>query len=1055
MRIHIPGIILSMLCLPFITAAKPLPELVATTTDRPWVLEDEFASNPTLHATRDQTVVLQLEGRGDSANAGHAGLAQGAIRRNTFRFLIEEAGDFSFCIPEGEPDIVRLKLKGPMSHGKGRAGTLLVITLGDACELVSLVPGSHTVEVDHDSRGILNGGRKAFFHQPQKARLLADVQTAFGTPDFIAFRAPNGKFVGGSSASSGGATLATASNVSPNEVWDLLAFNATNVDAGTMYLLAPANGQGLMLNLDPILDPSCDNSTTIFVFPPIDCVFLPSPFHFNDQGGGKFNLVLDTVGYSTDLLYFIIAGIYIDESEILFYDTSKPFRGATLTWEYKGFDCATTCDDTTLPLGTGEIALYAQCDFQGPAMVFNANVADMSTYDSAAAAGVAIGNDMVSSIRVGPDTLAILYKESQFGGNSEGIGADLACLNTTALGENTASSFQIKSASEFIVTADGCQECVLTGIDLSGEDFSNGDFTRSILDGANLTDTIFSGATLASTHFSSAALSGTDFSGADLSCAQFNNADLTSATFQGNRIAVKHSCYLNLRGATLDYTTFPAEKWRYFDLSGTTMNNVPQVLSTATAPLDLSGAILSYVGWLAGKQLDSINLGCYASQASQTTVCPPPNASVSLERETLPGPDGPAMCTAKTSPWNIVNGEYSLEWQGDGNLVLYRNGEVQWATHTQSSGDELCWQGDGNLVIRSSGAAVWASNTADTEHGGNGGRLLTLWSNGLLEITDPSGESIWHQGPFGSAVCTTLQGTVLTKASLKNACLQNASMEGAFLSLSNLDGADMSGAQLQAITGGKVTTLEGAFMRNVNLSGANLTGVNASNVDFYSTSSGTADATDMTAPGANFSGAYLAGADFSGSNSNLQSTLWSSAMLLGANFTQADLTTNTSGGVNSGTNTTFNGAYLQGVVFESAMLDDVDFTSTYWDALGSGGSLNFLIPKQNLGFSGYWKDIGLPECPPSLSYDSGNPPPMMVTDANNTCPNGLPGPCDTVWDQPLQDISLAFFQSAVPPLFPQDTSVAADMQCSGSFSDPNPLDFCWITTNNPTLCSEN
>jgi uncharacterized protein YjbI with pentapeptide repeats len=932
-----------------------------------------------------------------------------------------------------------------MSRGKSRVGTLLNITRGDPCELVTSVPGSHTVEVDHDTRGIPAGGRKAFFHQPQKARLLGDVQATFGTPDFIAFRASNGKFVGGTSASQGGVAQATASNVSPSEVWNLLPFNSTNVAAATTYLFAPANGQGVMLNLDPILDPACDNSTTIFVFPPINCVFLPSPFHINDHGGGEFDLVLET----------LIAGIYINESEVLFYDTSKLF-GETLTWEYKGFDCTTTCDDTTLPLGTGEIALYAQCDFQGPAMVFNANVADMSIYNAAATAGLAIGLDMVSSIRVGSDTLAFLYDETQFGGNSVGIGADVPCLDKTALGENTTSSFQIKSTSEFIVTTNGCQSCVLTGIDtLRGEDFTGSDFSQSIMDGAELTDTIFSGATLEATHFSGADLSGTDFTGADLSCAQFNNANLTDTTFQDNKIAGDFSCYLNLSGATLDYTTFPVEKWRFSDLAGSHVKNVPATLSSATNPLDLSGAILSNVSWLAGKQLDRINLGCHASQADQTTVCPPPNSSLSFEQETLPGPAGPATCTARTSSWGVANGDFSLDWRADGNLVLYRNGNAQWATHTQPGGDELCWQGDGNLVIYSSGAAVWASNTADAEHGGNGGRLLTLWSNGLLEITDQSGESIWHQGPFGSPVCTNLQGAVLTKASLKNACLQNASMEGVFLSFSNLDGADMDGAQLQAVVGGKVATLESAFMRNVNLSGANLTGVNASNVDFYSTSSGTADATDMTAPGANFSGAYLAGADFSGSNSNLQSTIWSSAMLLGANFGQADLTTNTSGGVNSGTNTTFNGAYLQGAVFESAMLDDVDFTSTYWDALGSGGSLNFLIPRQNLGFSGYWKDISLPECPPSLSYDSGNPPPMNVTDANNTCPNGLPGPCDTVWDQPLQDISLAFFKSALPPLFPQDSSVAADLQCSSSFSDPNPEDFCWITTNNPTLCSEN
>ena len=361
------------------------------------------------------------------------------------------------------------------------------------------------------------------------------------------------------------------------------------------------------------------------------------------------------------------------------------------------------------------------------------------------------------------------------------------------------------------------------------------------------------------------------------------------------------------------------------------MNNVPIALSSATEPLDLSGAVLSHVTWLAGKQLDYVNLGCHASQSDQTTACPTPN---------------------------------------------------------------------------------------------------------------------------GLSVCATLQGTALNKTRLKNACLKSSSMEGVFLSASNLDGADMSGAQMSAIIGGKVATLDGAFMRNVNLANADLTGVSAQNIDFYTVSGGTANATNLTAPGANFTGAYLAYADFSGSTAILQSTNWSSTMALGVNFSQADFSINTSGGINSGTNTTFNGANLQGALFDQSNLDSVNFTNTYWDVLGSGGKLNFLIPKPNIEFIGYWKDISLPECPPSVMYVSGNPPPMNVTNESNTCPDGGPGPCDTTWGDPIQDISLAFFKSSLPPLFPQDTSVTADLQCSPSFSDPNPEDFCWITTNSPTLCPD-
>ena len=335
------------------------------------------------------------------------------------------------------------------------------------------------------------------------------------------------------------------------------------------------------------------------------------------------------------------------------------------------------------------------------------------------------------------------------------------------------------------------------------------------------------------------------------------------------------------------------------------------------------------------------------------------------------------------------------------------------------------------------------------------GAVLDLANLGCFEGTGSIANGVVTPCPESTPErqCTTLQGTVLNKASLQHACLSEASMEGTFLSLSNLDGADMNGVQLQAQTNGndgKVATLEGAFMRNVNLSGANLTGVTANNANFYSAAGGTADASDVIAPGANFSGAYLAGANFSGSESNLQSTNWTGAMLLGARFDQSDLSTNTSGGDTSGTNTIFDGAYLQGASFESAALTDVNFINTYWDALGAGGSLNLLIPKGNLQFAGYWKNTELPECPQSLRWSSGTPPPMGATNSDNTCPDAGPGPCDGVWDQPVQSIADSTpFKSAVPPDYPQDAQATAANQCSGSFGDPNPYDLCWTITSVP------
>jgi uncharacterized protein YjbI with pentapeptide repeats len=903
MRHHITVLVVGALCLLFTSAARSLPEVAVTTLERPWVHEDEFELDALLHATPDQTVVLDLE-------RSEHGKRIGAIRKNSLRFVVEQERAFSFCIPEGDQHLVRVRMK------KERGGTVLNYRRGHRCEPVVLEPGRYKLDIYHDGRGVPAGGKTAFVHQPQALGAAGDiVPVTVPGFDFMAFRGANGKIVTNATGGQAQQLGTVATEVGTSEVWRITA--TTN----TKFTLTNGNGQQPKLCRDKggqiftgTADAACPQQ--------FDTAELAT-FRSTTVGPFQFNLTAIYVDSQT----WIGGPVHANTDNLLFWNSNSE----TFTADYQGYDCTAPCDDTTLPLAQGQVALYAQCNFQGPAMVFAADKADLSIYDGAFAAGLGIGNNATRSIRVGSDVVARLYPEANHGGTALTTAADIPCLDATELGNGTLSSFELiqESAVQYIISSNGCRNCILTGIDLSNEDFSGFDFTGAVFTNADLGGTDFTSAKLAGADFSSngTRLEQTNFSGTTLTCASFVNTDVSVASsFAGSVFAQDLSCYLDLEGATIDFANFEAADWRFFNLTGSAMLNVPDTLSSLSAPLDLSGIILNGVQWLAGKTLDHVNLGCYARQTDQQTICP-----------------------------------------------------------------------------------------------------------------QPSGES----------VCATLQGTVLSEASLRHACLSEASMEGAFLSFSNLDGADMSGVQLQALTGGKVATLEGAFMRNVNLSGANLTGVTASNVNFYTASGGSADATDVIAPGANFSGAYLAFADFSGAQSNLQSTIWTNAMLLGTDFSQVDLSTNTSGGVNSGTNTTFDGAYLQGALFETAILDDVNFINTSWDAFGEGGSLNLLVPAQNLLFRGYWKDIGLPECPPELTWNSGTPPPMDVTNASNTCPNGLPGPCDAAWDHPIADISLAYFQSAVPPGYPQDSNASAENQCSSSFSDPNPFDLCWTITSEP------
>src|SRR5713226_3570419 len=65
-----------------------------------------------------------------------------------------------------------------------------------------------------------------------------------------------------------------------------------------------------------------------------------------------------------------------------------------------------------------------------------------------------------------------------------------------------------------------------------------------------------------------------------------------------------------------------------------------------------------------------------------------------------------------------ASGRYTFVYQGDGNLVLYKNYPLQprralWASNTNGTPPATCvMQGDGNLVIYDpNGHARWSSNT--------------------------------------------------------------------------------------------------------------------------------------------------------------------------------------------------------------------------------------------------------------------------------------------------------------------------------------------------------
>ncbi|WKB55313.1 hypothetical protein [Eleftheria terrae] len=120
--------------------------------------------------------------------------------------------------------------------------------------------------------------------------------------------------------------------------------------------------------------------------------------------------------------------------------------------------------------------------------------------------------------------------------------------------------------------------------------------------------------------------------------------------------------------------------------------------------------------------------------ASNTVQGPLPPTGRTPQGDTLRPEDALHPDGAITS----ADGRFSLVFQGDGNLVLYRNRIGQdrtalWSSGTHGKAAEVClMQGDGNLVIYGpDGEPVWDSAT----HGHPGARLV-LQNDGNLVLYD-------------------------------------------------------------------------------------------------------------------------------------------------------------------------------------------------------------------------------------------------------------------------------------------------------------------------------
>jgi peptidoglycan hydrolase-like protein with peptidoglycan-binding domain len=89
-----------------------------------------------------------------------------------------------------------------------------------------------------------------------------------------------------------------------------------------------------------------------------------------------------------------------------------------------------------------------------------------------------------------------------------------------------------------------------------------------------------------------------------------------------------------------------------------------------------------------------------------------------------------------------ANGRFSLDMQGDGNLVLYGAGLVLWDSGTvHDAPDYAILQGDGNLVIYQGHRALWSSGTDQPTRGIYS---LTVQNDGNVVLYSPANKPLWN-----------------------------------------------------------------------------------------------------------------------------------------------------------------------------------------------------------------------------------------------------------------------------------------------------------------------
>lgn len=688
------------------------------------------------------------------------------------------------------------------------------------------------------------------------------------------------------------------------------------------------------------------------------------------QTAGQFWMVRSSTDRGAESIYFSLFPTPLDHTLNVLSFCPICSGNATFALIYRFVPDGTQMG----ALYQGEVALSQQSGYQGKTAIYAASTPNVTSLASPATTI----DKAVASIKLGPNTVATIYPEENYGGT-----ATVITSNDNSIGNiPQVGSIRIGSLTAYMLSNKGCDGCDFQGIDLSGLD----------LTGFSLKNAKFGGATLTNTKFNGAILAGADFTGAKISCADFSGTDkdhlndLTQTSFPNIQIAPSQTCRMGLKYAKLSANTLAPVLWKSVDLTGAVFTDLQgKTLSSQAQPLDLTGAVLTGAS-LQNAILDYAT-GIPAATLTGTVFDGGSLKGCNLQKAVL---DGTSFQAADLT---------GATWAG--------------ASLKRTNLDHAV--GIGKIDF----------STVTIEY--TSFRYLDLTGNSLagkdlqtIILDDATGLS-----------GTDMSLVKLNNASLKHVNLSAANLQGAQLNRANLDGANMAGVQLDKPPGQNTNAafLTQAFLRNVNLSQAKMAAADFTNANFFGSiavgsntcqpdsngfTQGCATASGATMDGTVFSGTYLFGVDFSSSKGS--GTVFGGAFLAGANFSGAQLVVET-----SGQTTGFPSAFLQGTHFDgTTFTGTMSFSSAFVDYTGTDNKAIVYLPGENTQFAGYWGTAGERACV-RMEYKGTTAPP--ATDNNTICPDGNqhsggcgdPNAANSFWASGTSLTGRASFENSPPP----------------------------------------